>query len=157
MVEFDVGHIMKKIILVVWTSVFVFGCAEDEPLTVKVRNQGAVCVAQNPVFLTGTDVSIEADEPTQIGVLIRSCSSTCIEELETSCSYEYDASNSTISVTSQASWRPEAVDVCNNACLVIDATCEGPTLPEGEYTVVHGENEQTLTVPSTYQCALSYP
>ena len=140
--------------LVFCTLLATAGCADEEPETYELKNEGAVCVTQNqdPAIQS---VTLVADEPTKVSVLFRSCSTTCIENLETSCTAEYDPGTSTIIVTSSASWQREDVDSCNLACLVIETTCDGPTLPEGTYTILHGSSEEQITVPSTYRCERS--
>ena len=61
----------------------------------------------------------------------------------------------TITVTSAFDWETATGNVaCTDDCGFLSASCEVGALAAGEYTLVHGTDSVTVTVPTTEDCSL---
>jgi len=88
---------------------------------------------------------IDSTDPLEVTVSLEDCASSCIRDLQTSCSAEVVGGD--LIVEASASWLPPASGTCDAACNVIQATCTVAAPPAGAYTLVYGGQSTSLQVP----------
>lgn len=124
-------------------------CAEDAEPTLKTfENEGDVCLNR---FSFDDQSAIEAEAPIEVIVELPGClSSSCSTDAQASCEVALDAATNTITLTSQGSYLDTSVvdGTCTADCGLLHAECEIPALPEGQYTLTHGQTTYTFEVPS---------
>ena len=111
----------------------VVGCGGD---VTSYRNEGLVCLESR------------SDGVLDVSVIFPTClSSTCDTVLQSSCSI--DVEGFTITVESFGSFETPRRGSCSADCQQLSAGCasEEP-IPPGDYTVIHGEDEAMLEVPT---------
>lgn len=127
--------------LILLTTLFLAGCPVVEQWEAQsLTDEGTVCVEG------------EADATATVTVDSNFCMSSSCDRNETgSCTATLDGS--TINVTSSFSWETATGAVaCTDDCGRLATTCEVGPLPAGEYTVVHGGDSETVTIPTTEAC-----
>ena len=77
-------------------------------------------------------------------------SSSCDTLTASACTVTVDGS--VITVSSEFKVLTEG-DTCTDDCGMPTATCDPGPLAAGEYTIVYGGAEQTITVPTTEECS----
>lgn len=125
------------------------GCGDDpEPTLQTFENDGEVCLNRSGFQ---DDAPVEADTPIELRVELPVClSSSCSAQAQASCELSVDATTNTITLTSEGSYLDtSAVEgSCTADCGLLHAECEIPALPEGQYTLTHGDTVYTFDVPS---------
>jgi hypothetical protein len=92
-----------------------------------------------------TCVSGAADQPHSVEVDFLVClSSSCDEVVEAMCETTLSGTELTINATATVS---SSSGACTADCGQLLATCETDPLPAGEYQLVYGDRQGTLTVP----------
>lgn len=106
---------------------------------------------------TRTDVGTvcvegEADGTATVFVDSQECmSSSCSRNSTGTCAATLDGS--TVTVTSTFTWEQATGGVpCTDDCGFLGTTCEVGPLPAGEYTIVHGSDTVTVTIPTEETC-----
>jgi hypothetical protein len=91
-----------------------------------------------------------ADEPFPVLLDLGLClSSSCTEDFQADCEHIVDEDEITVSV--QGSYGDRAFleeGVCTEDCGVYVADCGEVVLPEGSYTITHGDQSHTFSIPS---------
>jgi hypothetical protein len=121
----------------------------------RFKDEGTVCVSPTgqpaepfASQLPAAPVTFEGDRPVEILVQMPTClSSSCSKELRASCEVKL-AGPGELVVTSSGSYVEEGT-TCTADCRALFARCTSPTLPAGTYSVRHGDDRLTVTVPST--------
>lgn len=72
------------------------------------------------------------------------CQSDGLELLEAECSV--DVTDNLLEATS--SFEYEVHEIARGACRQYQVTCPLPALPDGEYTIIHGDSQRTFGIPS---------
>lgn len=114
-------------------------------------DEGAVCVhsSQPEPFELPTSQSFAEGAPVYLQFTFPEClSSSCDTEREAFC--ELSREGETFIVSTHAAWRSNRNPLvgCTEDCGRLGATCQTPPLGAGTYTVRHGGNSVTFTVPS---------
>lgn len=120
------------------------GCADE----VVLDDVGMACLTSTAGW-SNDHQAFEADAPVHVTVRLDSClSSTCTFNYQASC--EAEVTGDRIVIRAHGSYTDEggAGRTCSEVCFVLDAACETPPLAEGEYTVVYGDEETSLAIPS---------
>jgi hypothetical protein len=120
------------------------GCADE----VVLEDSGLACLTSTAGWSEAYQ-TFQADAPAYVTVRLDSClSSTCTSDYQASC--EAVVTGDSIVISAHGSYADEsgAGSSCSQVCLTLDAACETPPLAEGSYTVVYGEEEISLDVPS---------
>lgn len=86
-------------------------------------------------------------------VVIENCVSTCVRDVQSSCTLEVVGDQ--LVVSAEASWLPPPTGSCDAACLVVQATCTATAPDDGDYTVVYGGAEASATLPLTEAVCVS--
>ncbi|TXD36117.1 hypothetical protein FRC98_13420 [Lujinxingia vulgaris] len=124
-------------------------CGDDpEPTLVTFEDEGDVCLNRSSFQ---DDAPLEADAPIDVRVELPVClSSSCSSQPQASCELAVDTATNTITLTSEGSYLDtSAIDgSCTADCGLLHAECEIPALPEGQYTLTHGQTTYTFDVPS---------
>lgn len=104
-------------------------------------NEGVACL-EAPI----------ADAQGTVYVVVTEClSSSCDRDEQGSCSASLDGD--TITVTSGFTWETALSGVaCNDDCNYPQADCTIGPLAAGTYTLVHGDQQESFTVPTTEDC-----
>ena len=120
-------------VLILALPLGVVGCSGDVS---SYRNEGTLCLESR------------SDGVLDVSVIFPPClSSTCDTVLETSCSINVEGS--TITVESFGSFETATRGSCSADCQLLTAHCESEEpIPPGDYTVVHGEDEGMIEVPT---------
>lgn len=125
-------------------------CGKDH---VEYVDQGRLCVYASPPatpFDQNTQEFV-ADAPIHIMVTHHGClSSSCTEDRESSCTV--DIQGQAITVSSQGGYTDTSgapFGGCTDDCAVVAGTCSTAALPAGTYTLQHGDDSLTLTIPAT--------
>ena len=125
------------------------GCGDDpEPTLQSFEDEGDVCLNR---FSFDDQSAIEAEAPIEVIVELPVClSSSCSSEPQASCQATLDAESNTITLTSEGSYLDTSAQAqgCTADCGLLHADCEIPALPEGQYTLTHGQTTYTFEVPS---------
>lgn len=144
---------MKSLVIVFSAMLWLTACGMEATETdYTFSNEGELCVhAAEPVDLWNTNVeqSYMADQPLTFTVRFVTClSSSCSDNYVTECSASVEGN--TVTITSNGGYTDLGHDTCTTDCRQLAATCNLDSgLPEGEYTVVHGEDSMSLTIAST--------
>lgn len=117
-------------------------------------NTGMVCVqnegdAFDPYgwYTTGTPTGdVLVPGPSTLHVVLDSCHSSSVSNESATCAVAIDGS--TLEVTSEGGYDPPR-GAQNDDCNMLVATCAGPELVEGDYTLTYGGDTLTFTVPAT--------
>jgi hypothetical protein len=124
------------------------GCAMDGKgmQSVEVENTGHVCVfGYEPAGSLRT--TFVADQPIEVTVTSFAClSSECTTDHAASCEARVD--DTSITITTRASWTTRTTGICSDDCTGPSAACETPPVPAGTYSLVIGEHVSSLVVPS---------
>jgi hypothetical protein len=117
-----------------------FACGRWE--TVTFVDEGDLCFEQR-----GPSVAVSVTAPDCL-------SSSCSRDLDGSCTSQLDGT--TIVLTSEISWEDDEAKFaqCTSDCGAPTIECDLGELPDGTYTVVHGEEQVSLVVPVTEACAI---
>jgi hypothetical protein len=107
-----------------------FACGGSET---TYTDQGTVCLAGTP----GGSHSVEVD----FGVCM---SSSCDSVVESSCNTTLSGTDLTITATATVEHKGGA---CTADCGALTVECETQPLPAGNYNLVYGTVEGTLTIP----------
>ena len=103
-------------------------------------DEGRVCVEPEAL------AHFQAGDTLELTVTAPDCISACARVAQAECSAVVMGER--IVVTSNARWAPSD-EVCITLCAALQAHCE-VTIPEaGHYTLVHGDDELPLELPST--------
>lgn len=125
-------------------TIGILGGCDDE---VIVDNTGMACLSTTGEW-PEDNLVFEADQPLTVFVRFSAClSSSCDTNRQGSCSVE--VSSDRIVISSEGSYTDEsgAGTFCTADCGIFDVTCESDPIPEGNYTVVYGSEEISLTIP----------
>lgn len=119
-----------------------FACVFEQWEPVSQIDEGTSCLEAATADGTGT-ITVDADV---------CLSSSCDRNGTSSCEATLDGT--TITVTSEFSWETATgIGVaCTDDCGMLSAACDVGPLPEGTYTIVHGTETTTVTVPTTEEC-----
>lgn len=112
--------------------------SKDESITKTVdhANVGTACIAAG------------ADGAQAVTVDFGLCMSSSCDELDSaSCSVEQTGSDLKVSSKATVTSTGGPNTVCTTDCRTISATCTGPTLAAGTYTLVYGDTRQAVTLP----------
>lgn len=132
-------HLTLLTFLVACDPTGVGGGSNDGWEPVVFVDEGDVCMAQQ-----GSDVAVT--------VSVQEClSSSCDRDLGGECAATVDGD--TITLTSEIRWETDTdPEACTDDCGLPSVDCTIPGLPDGTYTVIHGTETTTLTVPITGEC-----
>ena len=110
--------------------------------TTTFTDEGDLCFEQR-----GASVAVTVTAPDCL-------SSSCSRNVEGSCSATVDGT--TIQLTSEIRWEDDEGKFaqCTDDCGSASAECDLGELPDGIYTVVHGEDEVQLVVPAEDACVI---
>lgn len=115
------------------------------------ESEGRLCVLAGspPLAVEDMPQDFAADQPVTLDVMINSCVSGCAQDIEASC--EIAVTGNALQVTSRGSYTEGTSSGigCPDVCNFLRATCTTPPLAAGIYTVAHGGESVTLTIPST--------
>lgn len=129
-------------------AVITLGVSACEPYDHVYVNEGRVCVEPAEVeAFGGGDVltlTVRADE----------CISACAEDADATCAAVRDGDR--IEVVSEAHYN-EGSGACIALCATLDAECIVEDVPPGDYTIVHGGDSHTLTLPSELEAGCLEP
>jgi hypothetical protein len=116
--------------------------------TVDAEDEGKVCLGAPPWEPQAGSDAIEADQRLAISVTYDECLSACIRDEFAQCSVSLEGDR--IVVQSEFSYRePAPGKACIAVCYALTAECQSPPLAAGDYTLVHGDRETPLAVPSS--------
>jgi hypothetical protein len=118
------------------------------------KDEGVLCVlppsdtTSSPGFPTGAQGTYAADQPVNIAVQFETCfSSSCTRNRMASCTVT--AAGNTLTVTSSGSFETvDSANGCTADCGFLIARCSTASLAAGTYTVKHGAETLTFTIPS---------
>ena len=111
------------------------------------RNVGVLCVGA-----TRSDAGtgeVVADQPVPIVVRTLGCLDSCTRDRTATCSVKRDGQK--LVVTSEIAWHSKDDSIgkaCAGECTVMEASCLGPGLGAGTYTVELGTTHTEIQVPS---------
>jgi hypothetical protein len=118
---------------------------------VEYTDQGRLCVyASQPTPFDQNPQEFVADAPIHVMVTHHGClSSSCTEDRESSCTI--DVQGQVVTVSSQGGFTDTsgASVACTDDCALVAGACSTAALPAGTYTLHHGDDSLTLTIPST--------
>ncbi len=121
------------------------GCGGGEDVTFV--DDGPLCLGVGDGVID--DNSIPPDQPFGIQVSTRGCfSSSCSELREARCQVTLD--DNELIVESYLEVRDtygSGIGACTDDCRSYVAVCTAPALPEGTYTLRHGDETLEITVP----------
>ena len=104
-----------------------------------VINRGEVCVDREQV--------LDFKQTGELALQVRmDCESRCIENEETFCEASIDGP--TIRLESQFVWSETDEQDCSLKCEELAARCVLPETYPGTYTLVHGQDQYTIELPS---------
>jgi hypothetical protein len=139
----------QRDLIALMASSLALGC---HPATEQVfEDVGKACLMPEGANLsvyqhTSSVVTLQADRPAQIVVVIPSClSASCSHDPQAACSAAVTGDR--IDITSRASFLMDS-GVCTKDCRGLSARCLTPPLAAGIYLVRHGADSMTVTVPS---------
>lgn len=116
-------------------------CGGEKWVPMEVVDRGAACLIATEADALGT-VTVDSGE---------CMSSSCDRDEQGSCTATLDGD--TITVTSTFSWETATGKVaCTDDCGLLSAECTVGPLAAGTYTLVHGSDQQTVTVPTEDDC-----
>ena len=136
------------IALVVGLLTVACGEPEHEHETHEYDDEGQICFGESSFPEMSDAQAPEEGEAIELTVIFNSClSSSCSEFHETSCAIERDGT--TITVNSQGSYTDTTPPdgACTADCGSLSATCQGPELEAGTYTIEHGDETWEFDVP----------
>ena len=114
--------------------------------TYEYEDEGRICFGDDPWMGDGS--VLHPGETLRLTVVFNDClSSSCTDFHDTACSIDID--DKTITVTSEGSYTDttQTSRACTDDCNVSSASCEGPELQEGSYTLHHGDDTYEFVVP----------
>ena len=130
-------------------AIALLGCSNRE----ERKNEGSVCLFANAELAAEHWNSQDAPQPFAEGAPVffvfktKEClSSSCDTEREVRCSVQRDGD--VLTVETEASWVRRTIGGCTEDCGILSTTCQSPALAAGTYTVKHGADSVTFTVPS---------
>jgi hypothetical protein len=125
-------------------AVLAAGCADE----VVLDDTGVACLTSTAGW-SDEYQTFAADAPAYVTVRLDTClSSTCTYNYAASCEVEVTGDRIVISAHGTYTDESGAGRSCSEVCLTLDAACETPPLAEGSYTVVYGDEEIPLSIPS---------
>ena len=134
------------------------GCSDDGigggDELVEFENTGRVCLLADPQSFADSPQDFVANQPLTVQVTFDSClSSSCTRDETAVC--EAIADGATVAVTSSASYldTTNSAQGCTDDCQTLSVTCEVAGLPDGDYSVSHGGNTLSFTIPSSVPTA----
>lgn len=142
---------MRAVFLVLTCAMLLPACIDQD---VTFRDEGRLCLyteSSPDPWGSPSEQRVEAHQAITFQVTLTDClSGSCTNNREASCEAVLDGN--TVRITSQGAYTDNGglLQGCTSDCHVVSAACsldEG--LPEGEYTVVHGEDVMSLSVAST--------
>lgn len=86
---------------------------------------------------------VEKEEGFEL-IVFYSCQSDGLELLKAECSTE--VADTSLEVTSTFEY--EVHEITRGVCRQYQVTCPLPTIPDGDYTIHHGDSQRTLSLPS---------
>ncbi|MCB9673329.1 MAG: hypothetical protein H6734_27955 [Alphaproteobacteria bacterium] len=124
------------------------GSTTGEELVELTTSDGQACLyGEGGADWMASDTTFVADGPTEVLVTFEECASGCASEVTASC--EATLEGDQVVVTGSASYVvPGGNPTCVAMCVVVQATCDGPTLPAGSYPLVWGSSGDVAVVPS---------
>jgi hypothetical protein len=105
-------------------------------------DEGRICVEPDEL------AEFEAGGVLTLTYTANECISACTRVEEAACDAEVHGDR--IIVTSEARWAP-ADEICIAVCGVLQAQCTVSVPEDGEYTLVHGDDELRLVLPSAVE------
>lgn len=116
-----------------------------------VEDEGKVCLYASSPASPGADDPVQdfvAGERLYASVQLDECLSACIRDEVSSCTITREGNE--LVVTSSFEYSdPDGEEACIALCYAPSAVCESEPLPEGSYTVRHGDVESgTLSIPA---------
>jgi hypothetical protein len=142
-------YALNRWLLIGFVSLTGPACGFGATQTITYEDEGRICInAQPHMREVGT---VLAGEVATVFVHMHGClSSSCDRLLYAECRVELnDGVLRVFSTGAVEDLRGRNVVACTDDCGFMVAQCSTPELAEGEYILVHGEVERTLTVPST--------
>lgn len=131
--DLDTGSGMKRLAL---SALILLPACDD--IGHVVINRGEVCVDREQV--------IDFKQTGELHLAVKAdCEAACVANEEAFCEAAIDGPF--IYLESQFQWA-EAAEDCPTRCSEFAARCDVPTTHPGRYTVVHGEDQFTLDLPS---------
>jgi hypothetical protein len=128
----------------VWVvgAVFVLGCSSDDGQRREIVNTGALCPLS------------DSTETLSLTVVFPGCLSTSCDRV-VSAECNISVSGTRIEITSRGVSESSGAELCTSDCRTMKTTCQsdGPLSP-GEYSVVHGDDEGSLSLPVATRQAL---
>lgn len=120
----------------------VFTACAEETSTRTYEDEGITCVKEDTNVTSGALVV----------VAVVPCASYCATVKHVECSVERE--ERTLTVTSSAAIEVPTEGSCAGACQPVVAECEVPggELELGDYEIIHGDNTETVTLPSGDSC-----
>ncbi|MEM6991169.1 MAG: hypothetical protein AAF721_11745 [Myxococcota bacterium] len=104
-----------------------------------VINRGDVCIDREQV--------LEFRQSGELQIKVKmDCESACVRADEASCEAVIDGPN--IHLESQFVWADAPDDDCIMKCETLDAVCTVPKTYPGRYTLIHGDEQFMLDLPS---------
>ncbi|MCB9683908.1 MAG: hypothetical protein H6738_01860 [Alphaproteobacteria bacterium] len=141
-----------------WDDVTPTGTTGDtgtpEPVTIQLsQGDGMACLfgeggSAGPYGGYDGDTTFVDGGTTEILVVLEDCASGCASDMTATCSATLVGSE--VQVTASGSYQvPGGNPTCPSMCTVVAATCPGPTLATGSWSVVYADPPATFAVPST--------
>lgn len=141
-----------------WDDVTPTGTTGDTgtpaPVTIELgEGEGWACLfgeggSNGPYGGYGGETTFTDGGTTEVLVILEDCASGCASDLQATCSAAVVGSE--IQVTASGSYTmPGGNPTCPSMCVVVAATCAGPTLATGSWSLVYVDPPAPLDVPST--------
>ena len=137
---------IRFIAVIALLSVSAAACGTQERRSFE--NEGSMCLGVENPWAPG--VLLEPGEEVEVKLVFSDCISSCVRDIETSCSLE--ARWGGYVVESAASYRVPG-GACDDACQVLEADCGTITVGEGEVLVRHGDEYHYFTPGEAGSCS----
>lgn len=142
----------KKSSLLILLVMFITSCGAGSD-RIEYQDEGRLCVyASEPAPFDQSPQDFVADAPVYVQVTHHGClSSSCTADRESACTI--DIQSDVFTVSSQGGYIEQPGDFagCTDDCAILAGTCSTAALPAGTYTIRHGADTLTLTIPSSNQ------
>ncbi len=117
------------------------------------KDEGDLCIGNEGSALSGRTSTVSANEPLRVVVAFGCGSSSCDKLEKANCTVTVDGDRIIIDSFARVAPVDLITTGCTSDCNIFSAQCTIPPLDEGEYTIVHGDETRTLTVPGdTFEC-----